>query len=47
MINFVYVNGSGQGFHEVTSGQFLVLDEAPAGTQSECVVSGHAIFTPE
>ena len=36
VINFVYVDGSGFGFHKVTSGQGLhVLDEAPAGTQSE------------
>ena len=45
MINFVYVDGSGFGFHKVTSGELHVLDEAPAGTQSECVVAGHAIFT--
>jgi hypothetical protein len=45
IINFVYVDGSGFGFHDVTSGQLQVLDEAPAGTQSECVVAGHAIFT--
>jgi hypothetical protein len=45
IINFVYTDGSGFGFHKVVSGQFQVLDEAPAGTQSECVVSGHAIFS--
>ena len=45
VIDFVYVDGSGFGFHKVTSGQLHVLDEAPAGTQSECVVAGHAIFT--
>jgi hypothetical protein len=45
IINFVYVNGSGFGIHKVITGQLHVLDEAPAGTQSECVVAGHAIFT--
>jgi hypothetical protein len=45
IINFVYVNGSGFGSHKVVTGQLHVLDEAPAGTQSECVVAGHAIFT--
>jgi len=43
--HLTYVDGSGFGFHKVTSGQLHVLDEAPAGTQSECVVAGHAIFT--
>ena len=45
IINFVYVNGSGFGFHKVVSGQLQVLDDAPPGTQSECLVAGHAIFT--
>jgi hypothetical protein len=45
IIYFVYVDGSGFGAHKVVSGQFHVLDEAPPGTQSECLVAGHAIFT--
>jgi hypothetical protein len=45
VINFVYVDGSGFGIHKVITGQLNVIDEAPAGTQSECVVAGHAIYT--
>ena len=45
VINFVYVDGSGFGFHDVVSGQFQVLDQAPDGTASECLVAGHAIYT--
>ena len=45
VINFVYVDGTGFGSHDVGSGQFQILDDAPAGTVSECRVAGHAIFT--
>ena len=45
VINFVYVDGTGFGFHDVVSGQFQILDDAPAGTVSECLVAGHAIYT--
>lgn len=45
IIDFVYVDGSGFGIHKVVNGQFHVLDGAPAGTQSECIVAGHTLFT--
>jgi len=41
VINLVYVNGSGFGINDVVTAQLHILDQAPAGTQSECIVAGH------
>jgi hypothetical protein len=41
VINLVYVNGSGFGINDVVTAQLHVLDQAPTGTQSECIVAGH------
>ncbi len=43
VINLVYVNGAGFGIHDKVTAQFVILDEAAPGTQSECIVDGHAI----
>jgi len=33
--------------HDEVTAQFVVLDEAAAGTQSECIVNGHAISSKD
>ena len=47
VINLVYRRGNGFGLgHPVTTGQLHILDDAPAGDTSECVLAGHLIVGP-
>jgi hypothetical protein len=45
IINLVYVNGSGFTSLDVVTAQLHILDQAPAGTQSECIIAGHAFIS--